>query len=84
MQMLPNKNDDNLSPLGKFLGWLPFIAGGIAVFWFWGTIVPFVKATLKDSLLSLIYGGALAVILLTLLLLPKVFLLIVNRLFNFL
>ncbi len=66
MQMLPNKNDGNLSPLGKFLGWLPFIAGGIAVFWFWGTIVPFVKNTLKDTVLSLVYGGILAVTLLTL------------------
>lgn len=66
MQMLPNRNDGNLSPLGKFLGWLPFIAGGIAVFWFWGSIVPFVKNTLKDTVLSLVYGGILAVTLLTL------------------
>ncbi len=36
-----------------------FAAIGVAAFWFWGLIVPFVVATLANTFLALAYGAAL-------------------------
>lgn len=46
----------------KWLRWLPIILGGVALFWFWGTVVGFVLLTLENTLKSLVYGGILALI----------------------
>lgn len=57
MEQLPS----NLPPgsTEKAMRWLPLIAGGIALFWFWGTVSSFVLRTLEDTMLSLFYGGIL-------------------------
>ena len=51
-------------PVEKFLRWLPLIGIGVAVFWFWGIIVPFVKQTLEDTLKASIYAGVLGFLIL--------------------
>jgi hypothetical protein len=47
----------------KWLRWLPIIAGAVALFWFWGTVVGFVLLTLENTLKSVIYGAILVFIL---------------------
>jgi len=62
MLQLPNSNTPN--GVEKYLKYFLLAGVGVAVFYFWGLIVPFVKNTLEDTVLSLIYGGILAAILL--------------------
>jgi phage shock protein A len=56
MQLLPPSNP-NASPTEKILRWLPFIGIGIAVFIFWGTIAPFIAATLKSTFWIVMYSA---------------------------
>jgi hypothetical protein len=46
---------------GKGLLIFGAIAAGVALFWFWGLIVPFVLTTLADTLMASIYAGVLVV-----------------------
>lgn len=68
MEMLPNSQKP--SWLEKLLRWAPIIGLGIAAFWFWGTIVTFVNATLQSTLLTVLYGAPLAILLGSIILYP--------------
>jgi len=52
------------------------IAIGVAIFWFWGVIVPFVKETLKNTLLSIVYAIPIALVLGTAFFNPKFFMML--------
>ena len=47
---------------GKGLLIVGAIAAGVALFWFWGLIVPFVLTTLADTVLASIYAAILGVV----------------------
>lgn len=69
MEMLPNSQKPTW--LETVLKWAPIIGLGVAGFWFWGTIVTFVNATLKSTLLTVVYGAPLAILVGSILLYPK-------------
>lgn len=62
--MLQLPNSQNPTGLEKYLKYILLAGAGVAVFWFWGTIVPFVVATLENTLKTVVYGGILAAVLL--------------------
>lgn len=51
-------------PLEKFFRFLPLILAGAGIFWFWGSIVPFVLETIKNTWLTVAYGVPLVAVLL--------------------
>lgn len=73
MEMLPSSGGDKSKFIEKLMRYLPIIAIGVAVFYFWGVIVPFVNATLESTLWTVVYGAILAVTLGPIILYPKVF-----------
>lgn len=73
MDSLPSSGGGKAGALEKLLRYLPIIAIGVGVFYFWGLIVPFVQATLQSTLLTVVYGAILAVTLGPIIMYPKVF-----------
>lgn len=53
-------NLDNKGFLEKYLKYVLLAGAGVAVFWFWGNIVPFVKLTLENTFKSMLYLGGIA------------------------
>jgi len=62
MQQLPSNMPE--TAMEKILRWLPFIAAGVAIFWFWGGISAFVVETLKNTVMTIVYGVPLAALVL--------------------
>lgn len=73
MDSLPSSGAGKAGALEKLLRYLPIIAIGAAAFYFWGLIVPFVKATLENTMLTVVYGTILAFTLGPIIMYPKVF-----------
>lgn len=71
METLPSSDKAGLPE--KIVRYLPIIAVGVGLFYFWGLIVPFVENTLKSTLWTVVYGTILAFTLGPIILYPKVF-----------
>lgn len=64
LQVMPSSGGPEASTtvFEKFLRYLPIILVGAGVFYFWGTIVPFVEETLKHTLRAAIYAAILLIV----------------------
>lgn len=73
METLPSSGGGKSGLIEKLIRYLPIIAIGVGLFYFWGVIVPFVEETLKNTLLTVVYGIILAGTIGPIILYPKVF-----------